>query len=71
MDIKQYKDPRNKGVGFHKQPLGLDVIKAKAIAYRDVSADSSYERNYINLDYLISRFKDIPLGYYTLDLEIY
>jgi hypothetical protein len=71
MDTKQYKHPKSKGIGFHKQPLGLNVNKAKEIAYKDISADSSFERNYIMLDYLIYRFKYCPLGYYTLDLEIY
>ena len=71
MDIKFYKDPRNRGFSFNKQPRGLDVIKAKEIAYKDISADDSFERNYIMLDYLVYRFRYCPLQYYTLDLEIY
>jgi hypothetical protein len=71
MDTKQYKHPRTKSDGFHRQPNGLEVNKAKLVALKDISADSSFERNYIQLDYLISRFKHCPLGYYTLDLEIY
>jgi hypothetical protein len=37
MDTKQYKDPRNRGFSFHKQPRGLNINKAREIASKDIS----------------------------------
>ena len=45
--------------------------KAKHIAIEDILKDDFYKKNYINLSHIIKEFKNFPLGYYTLNLEIY
>jgi hypothetical protein len=71
MDTNIYKHPKNKGGIYHKQPLGLNITKAKEVACKDISEDDSFERNYIHYENLVSKLKYCPLQYYTLDLEIY
>jgi hypothetical protein len=45
--------------------------KAKYIAIQDILKDDFFEINYIGKESLVKKLKYCPLGYYTLDLEIY
>ena len=71
IDTNLYKHPKNKGGIYHKQPLGLNVTKAKHIAIKDILEDDFFKKNYIQYDHIICMLKKCPLQYYTIDLEIY
>ena len=71
MDLSVHKNERCVLGQFHKQPHGLNVLKAKSSALKDITevckeCNSFYTRNYLNIEHKILEYSNFDFIYINI-----